>query len=243
MSETVSIYPTGENALTISFGNTIDQEINRRVFKLYQFLLTAAPPFWIDLIPAYSSLTIIYNPAFAHGQPSTTFDWVKQKIEEALTKTDRIKLPVARHVTIPLCYHSQFALDMKLVCEQKKISTEELIKLHSQQVYHVYMLGFLPGFTYLGTLDSRIATPRLATPRTQVTAGSVGIAGVQTGIYPLDSPGGWNIIGRTPVKIFDFSRTKPVLLYPGDAVEFNPISLEEFENFDPINYQLTQHEH
>ena len=165
MSETVSIYPTGENALTISFGNTIDQEINRKVFKLYQFLLTAATPFWIDLIPAYSSLTIIYNPALAHGQPSTTFALVKQKIEEALTKTDRIKLPVARRVTIPLCYHSRFALDMKLVCEQKKISAEELITLHSRQVYHVYMLGFLPGFTYLGTLDSRIATSRLATPQ------------------------------------------------------------------------------
>jgi len=118
------------------------------------------------------------------------------------------------------------------ILKEKNVSLEELIEVHSSKSYHVFMIGFLPGFAYMGPVDPRIATPRIPTPRTQIVAGSVGIAGEQTGIYPLSSPGGWNIIGRTPLKVFDPNSTQPVLFQTGDQVKFIPITKEEFKSFD-----------
>lgn len=242
MPETVSMYPLGESALTVSFGNSIDKAVNQQVFSLYQALIINKDKFWLDLIPAYCTLTICYDPTTVPHHTSTAFEWVKQQVSEVLANADRMELQPVRHIHLPVCYHDAFALDAKLLCEQKKISVEELITIHTQQSYRVYMLGFLPGFPYMGSVDPRIAMPRLTKPRTSVPMGSVGIAGEQTGIYPLGSPGGWNIIGRTPMRLFDAQLTPPVLLQPGDEISFISISKKEFENFDAATFKLGMYE-
>lgn len=242
MPEIISMYPLGESALTVNFGNSIDKAVNQQVFSLYQALLINKDKFWLDLIPAYSTLTICYDPTTVPHHTSTAFEWVKQRVSEALLHTDTEERQPARHIRLPVCYHDAFAPDAKLLCEQKKISAEELIRIHTQQPYRVYMLGFLPGFPYMGSVDPRIAMPRLAKPRTRVPIGSVGIAGEQTGIYPLESPGGWNVIGRTPIRLFDVQRTPSVLLQPGDEVSFMSISKKEFENFDASTFNILSNE-
>jgi inhibitor of KinA len=132
---------------------------------------------------------------------------------------------------IPVCYAKTFAPDLEDLALQNKISQEEVIRIHTSATYRVYMIGFLPGFAYMGRVDERIVTPRRSQPRTMVPAGSVGIAGEQTGIYPFASPGGWNIIGQTPVALFDVKRKQPVLLQPGDEVTFYSITEHEFTNY------------
>jgi inhibitor of KinA len=136
-----------------------------------------------------------------------------------------------RILEIPVCYAKPFAPDLETLALQNQLTTEEVIQLHTAKVYRVYMIGFLPGFAYMGKVDHRIAAPRKSQPRTNIPAGSVGIAGEQTGIYPLVSPGGWNIIGQTPLKLFDAARPDPVLFQPGDRVHFYSISQNEFENY------------
>ena len=134
-----------------------------------------------------------------------------------------------RHHKIPVCYDPVFAPDIMLIAEQKGLTPADVIEIHVSKIYRVYMIGFLPGFAYMGSVDSSIATPRLEKPRQLVMAGSVGIAGNQTGIYPLDSPGGWNIIGRTPIKLFDINSRDPCYFNPGDTVQFMPITRHAFE--------------
>ncbi len=224
----------------MSFGDSINKEYSKQVFQLYHQLLQYEKKFWLDLIPAYTTLTIVFDSStIPEESPSA---WVRKCIEELLeTEVKRISTST-RQVTIPVCYAVNFAIDASRLCEEHAISHDQLVQLHTGMTYAVYMLGFLPGFPYMGSVDSRIATPRLAKPRSLVPAGSVGIAGEQTGIYPMDSPGGWNIIGRTPLKIFDVLREQPALLTPGDQVSFVPISREEFENFDVNTFNLVQHE-
>lgn len=233
-------YALGEGALTVSFGDSINKEYSKQVFQLYRQLQQYEKKFWLDLIPAYTTLTIVYNSStIPEKSPST---WVRKCIEELLeSEMQNVSTPT-RHVTIPVCYATDFAPDALRLCKEHSISHEQLVQLHTGMIYTVYMLGFLPGFPYMGSVDPRIATPRLPKPRTVVPAGSVGIAGEQTGIYPLESPGGWNIIGKTPLKLFDVLREQPVLLTPGDQVSFVAISKEEFENFDVTTFNLVQHE-
>jgi inhibitor of KinA len=140
-------------------------------------------------------------------------------------------LPVSRLIRIPVCYAEAYAPDLASLAALHGISSEEVIAIHSAARYRVYMIGFLPGFPYMATVDKKIQTPRLAKPRTRVSAGAVGIAGAQTGIYPSDSPGGWQLIGQTPLKLFDVAKDNPVLLQPGDEVQFYPISIEAFKTF------------
>jgi inhibitor of KinA len=142
----------------------------------------------------------------------------------------------AREIQVPVCYSGRFAPDMQLLCKQKGLSTEEVVHLHCSRIYRVYMLGFLPGFTYMGKVDERIAIERKERPRSEVPAGSVGIAGVQTGIYPMDSPGGWQIIGRTPLQLFTKQSEHPVLFAPGDRVKFYSISENEFKDHQSGNF-------
>lgn len=235
-----TFYVLEEGALTVSFGDSIDIEYSKQVFQLYHRLSQYEEKFWLDLIPAYTTLTIVYEPlSIEYESPSA---WVRKYIEELLESESKHIPMLTRHVTIPVCYAIEFGLDSKRLCNEHAISHEQLVELHTAITYTVYMLGFLPGFPYMGSVDSRIATPRLTKPRTVVPAGSVGIAGEQTGIYSLDSPGGWNIIGRTPLKLFDALREQPALLTPGDQVSFAPISKEAFENFDATTFNLVQHE-
>jgi inhibitor of KinA len=238
VSDAYTISPLGENAVTISVGTSINLETNKKVFKLYNQLLKSRRIAWLDIIPAYTTVTIVYDVLAIRQQQTSAYKWIENEIEKIIAEPEAQEVFVSRQIQIPVCYDVSFALDGERIAAERNISFDELIELHSSKIYQVFMIGFLPGFAYMGSVDQRIAAPRMATPRTLVPAGSVGIAGEQTGIYPLDSPGGWNIIGKTPLKIFDSNAQEPVLLHPGDHVSFVPISKEEFEEFSPSNFKL-----
>lgn len=234
----VSIYPVSENSLTICLGNELNAVVNDRVFRLYNHLHKQPNPFWKDLIPAYCTLTVVYDIKEMRKHSQSAFEWVSKQLKEATDRCDDAGILPSRQLSIPVCYEPGFGFDLKSLCNAKKLSVDQVIELHVAQAYRVFMLGFLPGFAYMGIVDEKIAAPRLSTPRKHVPAGSVGIAGNQTGIYPLDSPGGWNIIGRTPLQIFNprvSVLTDTVLFQPGDEVRFYPITKEEFHSFDQDN--------
>ena len=225
------IFPLGDSAITLDFGNVIDEDINKKVIALFHSLNKEPLPGMIEAVPAYSSLAIYYDGSRLKksGVLNTTiYEWVKEQLEkrlqEPLTQVDSL----SRLVKIPACYEKEFGLDLEEISAQKNITVEEIIYIHLSKTYRVYMLGFLPGFPYMGETDEQIKMPRKMQPRQRVEAGSVGIAGRQTGIYPLASPGGWQIIGRTPLKLFEDSIC---LLSPGDNVQFYSISKHEFESY------------
>ncbi|HEX5651872.1 MAG TPA: 5-oxoprolinase subunit PxpB [Chitinophagaceae bacterium] len=235
MSSTASyqIFGLGDTALVVDFGNRIDEDLNRRVIQYCRHLKTAAIPGTLEIVPAYSSITLYYDPvAISKSVPagSTIQAWVKEKLTTALEQEWETTATKERQIRIPVCYEEGFAPDLALLAAQRNLSSEEVIRIHSNHTYRVYMLGFLPGFTYMGKVDEAIAIPRKPQP-VPVQPGSVGIAGRQTGVYPLASPGGWYIIGRTPIKLFDGTRENPVLLEPGDSVQFFSISKDEFTDY------------
>ena len=236
----VSIYPSGENALTVCLGDKMEVTSNDQVFRLFQYLQRFPNPFWKDLIPAYGTLTIVYDVNSIRQHHPSAYEWVKRETESALHDCGESEALAARKLQIPVCYDFEFGFDLKQLARARKFSVDEVIALHTQETYRVYMLGFLPGFAYMGIVNEKIAAPRLSSPRRHVPAGSVGIAGNQTGIYPLDSPGGWNIIGRTPVQLFNPEKESPTLLQPGDEVSFVRLSKNEFETFDPNKFQIVR---
>lgn len=225
------IYPCGDHALTISFGDTICAEANQQVITLYKQLVAEKEQGILDIIPAYTTVTIVFDLAFLlkkyPGQP--IMEKVEQLLHHAVQKLQYSITDVSREVNVPVCYDPSLAPDLIELTETHAISLDELIRLHTERAYRVYMIGFLPGFAYMGSVNERIITPRKNTPRKLVPAGSVGIAGEQTGIYPFDSPGGWQLIGQTPLKIFDATKKDPCYFQPGDEVHFVPISLKEFQ--------------
>lgn len=225
---TYQIYALSERAAVISMGNIIDGAVNNKVLAMHAWLKDRGFKGLKDMVPAYSSLTVLYDAG-------TGFDTVKQLLEQAYAAANEQATLRSKIISIPVCYHPVFGYDLAWMAESKGLSVEELVQLHCSTDYRVYMLGFLPGFAYMGTVDERLVTPRKPEPR-EVEAGSVGIAGWQTGIYPLTSPGGWQIIGRTPLKLFDARRPQPVLLNAGDTVRFHPISLKEFEQHGAHHY-------
>ena len=230
MQEDYTLAPLGDAALVIQFANRIDDAVHARVLQLFQ-QLQPAPSFIKDFVPAYASLTIHYDVAAVSQTGKPAYAAIKSYLQTIL-QNNLEAIPVAqRTVRIPVCYADRFAPDLQALAIEKKLTAEELIQLHTATVYRVYMLGFLPGFPYMGKVDSRIATPRKSSPRQSIAAGSVGIAGEQTGIYPLTSPGGWNIIGRTPLPLFTKENENPVLLHPGDRVQFFAITEDAFENY------------
>lgn len=227
------IFPLGDSAITVDFGNIIDEELNLNVLGWYQQLTNDPVEGVIEIVPAYSSLTLHYDMlAVARSIPKgqQAYNWMCEAVEK------RLQEPLATHhnngslVKVPVCYDTFFAPDLESLAEGKGMSKEEVVHLHQSKSYRVYMLGFLPGFAYLGQVDDKLATPRKPQP-VEVAAGSIGIAGHQTGIYPMVSPGGWHIIGRTPVHLFDSDKENPALLKPGDTVQFVSITLHEFENY------------
>lgn len=225
-----SIFPLGDSALTIDFGNIIHEDINRKVLRLFHHLRSVADETIIDLVPAYSSLTVYYDAVSLYRPEQTAFETMADRLEELFSKSIHIAEQEVSFHEIPVCYSQQFAIDIYYICSQNRLSAEEVIHLHISKTYKVYMLGFLPGFTYMGEVDDRIAIARKPTP-IKLFAGAVGIAGKQTGIYPMESPGGWQIIGRTPIHVFKKEEKNPVLFQPGDEVKFYPITEHEFENY------------
>ncbi|GAA0538690.1 5-oxoprolinase subunit PxpB [Chitinophaga japonensis] len=228
---TFSIAPLGDSAIMIEWEQRISPIIHAQVMQAFHHLQSLQQPYITDLIPAYASLAVCYDAAQirqAVKRPARAWitSFITQALQEAGAST-AAALP-GRSLEIPVCYHPSLAPDLATMAQQKGLSEEAMVALHTATTYTVYMLGFLPGFPYMGTVDAQLVTPRLKQPRTQVPAGSVGIAGEQTGIYPLPSPGGWNIIGRTPLRMFDANRADPCYCRPGDQVRFVPVSLEAF---------------
>lgn len=229
------IYPLGDQALTVEFGDTINAACNKMVMQFFYQLQSNPIKGVKDIIPAYASLTICYDCTIIYKVNSTvlTFEWIKEQLINQLQSIK--KLPSNNQfINIPVCYDFSVAPDLKEVALTVGISVEELIEIHSGTIYSVYMIGFLPGFPYMASVDERIRINRKSTPRTFVPKGSVGIAGEQTGIYPLDSPGGWQLIGQTPLNIFDVSKEIPCLLQPGDSVQFYSIDLNEFDKIKKV---------
>jgi inhibitor of KinA len=228
-----SLFPLGDTALLIDFGNTINEDINDDVLKLFHFLKNQKHPFIKDLVPAYSSLAVYYDvmDVLHHMENGTTaFDVMVEMIDVLIRNSVDEENITGKTIKVPVCYAEKFATDIHYLAKQNDLTVEEIIQLHTSRTYRVFMLGFIPGFAYMGVVDDRLVIKRKSVPQT-VVAGSVGIAGKQTGIYPLESPGGWQIIGRTPVKPFEPDREPPVLFEPGDLIKFYSITEDEFADY------------
>jgi inhibitor of KinA len=240
------LFPLGDSAITIDLGNCIDEQLNRHALALYDWLEAHRFPGVLDIIVAYSSVSVFFDPLVIRASgltgPDAVSEWVGKWLERAWReaeaggapqpdkrKSDGWSTPEAEGsiISIPVCYEREYAPDLDLVARAKELSGQEVVAIHSVVVYRVYMVGFLPGFSYMGIVDERIQLVRKPQP-VPVVAGGVGIAGMQTGIYPLNSPGGWQIIGRTPMRFFDVGEHPPVRLKTGDRVRFCPISTAEF---------------
>jgi len=217
-----TLFPLCEYAVTVRFADCIDEAVNEVVHGTATRLEAAKKEGIEEIVPAFSSLTIYYDPLVIDYIGVGA--WLRKNIRRPEQATRRL----ARTVVIPVCYGGEFGPDLSDVARFHGMTETEVVTLHSTGRYRVYMIGFSPGFAYLGGLSPRLATPRRPVPRTKVPAGSVGIAGGQTGVYPLATPGGWQLIGRTPLKLFDPHREKPSLLAAGDIVVFQPIGDCEF---------------
>lgn len=213
----------GDTAISVEFGDKIDPEINARVRRLHALLKEGGHTGISGLNPTYRSLFIQYDPW------ECSFERLVGIVEQYLPHIGTPMETVSSVKQIPVCYGGELGPDLEQVADLHGLCGDELIRLHCAPVYQVYMIGFTPGFAYLGGLDERLHTPRRKEPRKRVAAGSIGIADRQTGIYPIESPGGWRLIGRTYLKIFDPERERPFFLEAGDLVRFNRIGEEEFE--------------
>jgi inhibitor of KinA len=237
--EAMQITPLGDSALIIRvrdrFENAPQKTLNE-VLDAFHRIESAAIPGVIELAPAYTTVAVFFDPceiANAGANPDQILDCVTERIRAAITQGVSLSRPIApksRLVEVPVCYEPEFACDVDHVARHAHISRREVVDLHSRAEYRVACIGFTPGFPFLTGLPKQLATPRRAIPRKEIPAGSVGIGGAQTGIYPLPSPGGWNIIGRTPLRLFDPAKSPPTLLRAGDRVRFRAIGREEFES-------------
>ncbi len=222
MYENTKYLPCGECGIVLEFGQEISKEINAKIRQSVQAIEAMEGGFVTEIVPTYRSVLVQYDPLkISHSEMLEKLKNIK--IEGSGSEAGTVKL-----IEIPTVYGGEYGPDMKTVVEHSALSEEDVVKIHTGTDYLVYMLGFIPGFTYLGGMDKRIATPRLKTPRTKIIAGSVGIAGEQTGIYPSDSPGGWQIIGRTPLNLFDAPKEPPVFINAGDYIRYAQVSEAEF---------------
>ena len=224
-----TISPVGDRAISIDFGQVIDPTINRNIRQTIERIKELQLDGIIELVPTYCALLVEYD-AMLYSY-SEICNIIEPTLEEGMTNTTNELVTV---VEVPTVYGGEFGPDLSFVATHNHLSEDEVVSIHSGTDYLVYMLGFIPGFTYLGGMDPRIATPRLSSPRTLIPAGSVGIAGEQTGTYPSDSPGGWQIIGRTPVTMYDMSKAQAALLNAGDYVRYVPIDESEFHRIKSL---------
>jgi inhibitor of KinA len=213
--------PAGDTALSVEFGDRIDRELNDRVLHLRDRLREADITGVIETVPTFRSLMVHYDPNCIGGAQLT--ETISKLLGEGGTKRTGRRL-----WRIPTCYAPDCAPDLAEVAEQTQLSTDDVVRCHSDVEYHVYMIGFVPGYPYMGDLPKEIDLPRRREPRTKVPPGSVAIAAGMTGIYPIESPGGWHLIGATPIRLFNARWERPSLFAPGDAVRFEPIGLDEY---------------
>ena len=224
--------PLGDQAVTITLGTAIDEATHQLVRAVTRAIMASDTSGVTDIVPAFASVTVHYDALRVAGTGrNAPYERMVSALRALLEDVRVEDLPEPRLVEIPVCYGGRLGPDLHDVARQHDLSTDDVVQLHSSADYLVYMVGFMPGFAYLGGLPERITTPRRSSPRTAVPAGTVGIGGQQTGVYPVESPGGWNLIGRTPLQIFDITRDEQTLLATGDRVRFVPISLREFERW------------
>jgi len=220
----ISIYPMGDQAITVKFGDEISPEINNKVIAFSQFLAKQQDPAIIEWVPTYTDITIYYNPRIL------SFDQMRKQVDSWLQMELYHQQKEQRRIYLPVLYGGDQGPDLEYVADYHQITQEEVIRIHTSLDYRVYMLGFAPGFPYLGGLPEILHTPRLEKPRVRIPAGSVGIAGKQTGVYPLSTPGGWQIIGHTPIPLFDkHKEAEPILLRAGDLIRFVSIDRDRYE--------------
>ena len=237
MVATFSTYSLSEKAIVIQLGSTIDYAVHHQVISLNGLLNREPFEGFIETVPAYNTITIYYDPLLVYNSTAMKGNAPSEKVnyylQHSLASLPQGPVIQTNSLSIPVCYDAEMAPDLNWVAKWLHTSIENIVQLHTSSIYTVYMLGFSPGFPYMGKLDSRLSVPRKETPRAKVEPGSVGIAGEQTGIYPFAGPGGWQLIGRTPVTLFDPAKDDPVLLHPGDQVRFTSISKEEFYQMQP----------
>jgi len=219
------IVPAGDSAVIVEFEDRIDPAVNARVIALADGLQAAAIAGVRDVVPTFRSVAVYFDPL------RTEYDAVLAAIEREGGRSAAAGVDRRTPIRIPVCYGGDLGPDLPNVAAFAKMSEHDVVALHASRIYRVFMLGFVAGFAYMGIVDGRIAMPRHSTPRVRVPLGSVGIAGVQTGIYPAETPGGWQLIGRTPVKPFDPARAEPFLMKPGDSVQFAPIDRCDYDQW------------
>jgi inhibitor of KinA len=234
----MQITPVGDSALIVRLRDQFEdapEETLDEVLRAFQLLQNAAIPGIVELAPAYTSVGVFFDPiatSKASTRPGQAFEWLTERVRGVVAagaERGRTRKGDVRLVEIPVCYDPVFGVDLEDVARHAQVSTKEVVDLHTGAEYRVACIGFVPGFPFLAGLPKTLATPRRATPRKEIPPGSVGIGGAQTGIYPLRSPGGWNLIGRTPLKLFEPATDPPTVLCAGDRVRFRAITREEFE--------------
>ncbi|HEV3472088.1 MAG TPA: 5-oxoprolinase subunit PxpB [Actinomycetota bacterium] len=218
------VSPLGDAAVVVTFGDDVDPDIHRGVVAFARHLDSSPLPMMVEYVAAFTTVTLFYDALVSDHEEFTA------AVENAL---DDLRVteatPERRLIEIPVCYGGEFGPDLEFVAAHNDLTQQDVIEIHSGTTYLVYLIGFAPGFPYLGGMSPRIAAPRLDSPRSAVPAGSVGIAGSQTGVYSIETPGGWRLIGRTPLKLFRPTASAPSLLQAGDRVRFVPIERAEFE--------------
>jgi len=227
----MQITPLGDSALVVELGDAINESTHLRVQTAWRALAAGALPGVSEAVPAYTTITLFYDPwaVVQAGAPADGIvEWLGARVRERLKNPPKTAKTKPRTVEVPVCYGGESGPDLGRVATQAKLSVEEVVKRHTKAEYRVHLIGFAPGFPYLGGLPKELVTPRHAKPRMAVPAGSVGIGGEQTGIYPQATPGGWNLIGRTPLRLFRPEENPPVLLQAGDIVKFRAITPDEF---------------
>jgi len=217
------VVPAGDSAIVVEFEERIDPAVNARAISLAEAIEGEALAGVRDVVPTYRSVAIYFDPL------RTDYDRLLTGVHEHARAAPSAGVAAVPPIRIPVCYGGDFGPDLPAVAKFAQMSEDEVIRIHTESVYRVFMLGFVPGFAYMGIVDTRIGAPRHPTPRVRVPSGAVGIAGVQTGIYPAETPGGWQLIGRTPAKPFDAARADPFLLRAGDAVQFYVIDRDEYD--------------
>lgn len=216
----------GDCAICVEFGNEISPEINRQIRAFHIAIEKSGIEGIVEMIPTYRSLLVTYRPE------QVGYRELIEKFDKLLNSLDSIVIPPPTVIEIPVLYGGEMGPDIENVAEHNHKTVEEVINIHSSREYLIYMLGFIAGFPYLGGMSEEIATPRLSSPRVKIEGGSVGIAGMQTGVYPVASPGGWQLIGRTPLKLYDANREKPILLQAGQYIKFKPVTEEEYRRIE-----------
>ena len=214
---------SGDCAVCVEFGNEISPEINRKIRAFKIAVEKEGMEGIVETVPTYRSLLVVYKPEIIR------FKELTEKFESIMGAMDTIQIPPPTVIEIPVLYGGEMGPDIENVANHNGKTVEEVIKIHTSEEYLIYMLGFIAGFPYLGGMSKEIATPRLNRPRVKIEGGSVGIAGEQTGVYPVASPGGWQLIGRTPLKLYDSEREKPVLLEAGQYIKFRSVTEDEYK--------------